>query len=95
MCDHHNGYIRYKIVRSKSKSLEIAFQIDLYNQIASMAFMPLQNSKFFDCVGQYALALLVNWSSVKNLRAATEKRQTCERSERATEFRKKRIWEEI
>ena len=32
-----------------------------------MAFMPLQNSKFFACGGQYPLALLVNLSSVKNL----------------------------
>jgi len=58
----------------QSKSLEIAFQIDLYNQIASMAFMPLQNSKFFACGGLYALALLVNWSSVKNLQAGHRKK---------------------
>jgi len=48
----------------------------LYYQIASMAFMPLQNSKFFACGGQHPLALLVNLSSVKNLggnERATEK----------------------
>ena len=80
---------------NNSKSFK--YHVIMY-EIASMAFMPLQNSKFFACGGMYALALLVNWSSVKNLRAkraATEKRQTCERSEWATEFRKKRIWEEI